>query len=140
MDQETVSALAAELTIAWLSNPNIRATAGETAAFFKAAHGAVSGVAADTPTPIEEVEAKRVPAVSVRASLARQPEFLVSMIDGKPYKTLKRHLAGYGMTPDDYRQEFGLKPDYPMVATAYSERRSAMAKASGLGRKPSVEA
>ena len=63
-----------------------------------------------------------------------RPEALVSFLDGKPYKTLKRHLAGHGMTEVDYRQRFGLPDDYPMTAPEYRERRSAMAKAAGLGR------
>ena len=57
------------------------------------------------------------------------------MIDGKPYKTLRRHLATNGLTPDQYRERYGLKPDYPMVAENYSESRRAMAKQIGLGRK-----
>ena len=58
------------------------------------------------------------------------------MIDGKPYKTLRRHLSGHGLTPEQYRERYNLKPDYPMVAPAYSETRRAMAKKIGLGRKP----
>ena len=57
------------------------------------------------------------------------------MIDGKPYRTLRRHLSTNGLTPDDYRQRYGLKADYPMVAASYSEARRAMAKTIGLGRK-----
>jgi len=62
------------------------------------------------------------------------------MIDGKPYKTLRRHLATNGMTPVEYRERYGLKPDYPMVAENYSESRRAMAKKIGLGRKPGARA
>jgi predicted transcriptional regulator len=58
------------------------------------------------------------------------------MIDGKPYKTLRRHLATHGLTPAEYRDRYGLKADYPMVAENYSESRRAMAKKIGLGRKP----
>lgn len=58
------------------------------------------------------------------------------MIDGKPYKTLRRHLATNGMTPVEYRERYGLKADYPMVAPSYSEARRTMAKSIGLGRKP----
>ena len=58
------------------------------------------------------------------------------MIDGKPYRALKRHLGTHGLTPDAYRARYGLAADYPMVARGYSEARSAMAKAIGLGRKP----
>jgi hypothetical protein len=74
------------------------------------------------------------PAVSVRKSLANR-EHIISMIDGKPYKTLRRHLGTHGLTPDQYRERYGLKPDYPMVAEAYSETRRAMAKKIGLGTK-----
>jgi predicted transcriptional regulator len=57
------------------------------------------------------------------------------MIDGKPYKTLRRHLARHGLTPEQYRERFGLKPDYPMTAESYSQVRRAMAQKIGLGRK-----
>lgn len=78
--------------------------------------------------------ASRPPAVSIRKSLASRDR-IISMIDGKPYATLKRHLTTQGLTPDEYRARFNLPRDYPMVAPAYSERRSAMAKELGLGRK-----
>ena len=57
------------------------------------------------------------------------------MIDGKPYKTLRRHLSGNGLTPNEYRQRYDLKADYPITAPAYSEHRRAMAHRIGLGRK-----
>jgi predicted transcriptional regulator len=57
------------------------------------------------------------------------------MIDGKSYKTLRRHLATNGMTPAEYRERYNLKADYPMVAATYSESRRAMAKKIGLGRQ-----
>jgi predicted transcriptional regulator len=75
-----------------------------------------------------------VPAVSVRKSLA-SPEHILSMIDGKPYKTLKRHIGMHGMTPAEYRSRYGLPKEYPMVAPAYSEQRRATAARIGLGRK-----
>ena len=59
----------------------------------------------------------------------------MSFIDGRPYRTLKRHLAVNSMTPAEYRERFGLPADYPMVAPTYSAARSEMAKASGLGSK-----
>ncbi|RZL81129.1 MAG: transcriptional regulator, partial [Sphingomonas sp.] len=67
-------------------------------------------------------------------------DHIISMIDGKPYKTLRRHLSTNGLTPEQYRERYGLKPDYPMVAEAYSESRRAMAKKIGLGRKPGQKA
>jgi predicted transcriptional regulator len=65
------------------------------------------------------------------------PDYIVSLEDGKKFKSLKRPLmARYGMTPDEYRAKWNLPSDYPMVAPNYAASRSAMAKASGLGRKP----
>ena len=60
-------------------------------------------------------------------------DHLTSFIDGKRYKSLKRHLGVAGLTPDDYRAKFGLPKDYPMVAPAYSAQRSSLAKSLGLG-------
>ncbi|MEJ1938410.1 MucR family transcriptional regulator, partial [Nostoc sp. NIES-2111] len=74
-----------------------------------------------------------VPAVPVKKSIT--PDFLISLEDGRKYKTLKRHLSGLGLTPDEYRAKWGLKPDYPMVAPSYAARRSELAKAAGLGQQ-----
>ncbi len=74
--------------------------------------------------------------VSVRASI--KPGFLVSMIDGKPYKMLRRHIGQHGYTPDTYREAFDLPKDYPMVAADYAEQRRALAHKIGLGRKPAA--
>jgi predicted transcriptional regulator len=76
-----------------------------------------------------------VPVVSIRRSTASR-DFILSLIDGKPYKTLKRHLAQHGLTPDQYRDRFNLPKSYPMVAPAYSDARRAVAEKLGLGRKP----
>lgn len=62
------------------------------------------------------------------------------MIDGKPYKTLRRHLSTHGMTPEQHRERYNLKSDYPMVAQTYSESRRDMAKKIGLDRKPGRKA
>ena len=78
------------------------------------------------------------PAVSVRKSLASK-DHIISLIDGKPYKALRRHLSGQGLTPDEYRARYGLKPDYPMVSESYSQVRREMAKKIGLGRKPGTK-
>lgn len=136
MTEETNAVeLATELTIAWLSNPNTRTSADDVPAFLASMHQAVKGLDAPTTqveaTPTEDY----TPAVSVRKSLASK-DYIISMIDGKPYKTLRRHLATNGLTPEDYRARYNLKADYPMVAETYSEARRAMAKTIGLGRKP----
>ena len=126
--------LATELTIAWLSNANTRASADEVPGFLARMHDAVTslssgGGAADAAPATQEG------AVSARKSLASK-DHIISMIDGKPYKTLRRHLSRHGMTPEQYRERFGLKSDYPMVAETYSQHRRDMAKKIGLGRKP----
>ena len=129
--------LATELTVAWLSNSNNRVNTDDVPAFLHRMHDTVLSLSAgnasngDDAAPAQEY----TPAVSVRKSLASR-DHIISMVDGKPYKTLRRHLATNGMTPDEYRTRYGLKADYPMVAPAYSESRSAMAKTIGLGRKP----
>ena len=64
------------------------------------------------------------------------PDFLISLEDGRRYRTLKRHLAGRGLTPEQYRAKWGLPPDYPMVAANYAAQRSELAKSIGLGQKP----
>ena len=76
-------------------------------------------------------------AAQIRKSIT--PDALISFVDGKPYRTLKRHLTTHGLTVADYKAKFGLPQDYPTTAPSYSAARSAMAKAVGLGkgrRKP----
>jgi predicted transcriptional regulator len=132
--------LATELTIAWLSNPNTRASGEEVPVFLEKMHGAVKNLATPS-TQIEESapSSEHTPAVSVRRSLASK-DHIISMIDGKPYKTLKRHLSGHGLTPAQYRERYSLKADYPMVAENYAEMRRGLAKKIGLGRKPTAKA
>jgi predicted transcriptional regulator len=132
--------LATELTIAWLANPNTRATKEEVPDFLKSMHDAVTNLAASsngTAGGEAETSSAHEPAVTVRKSLASK-DHIISMIDGKPYRTLRRHLSTHGLTPEEYRARYGLKVDYPMVAPAYSEQRRAMAKKIGLGRKPGI--
>ena len=128
--------LATELTIAWLGNPNTRSSAEDVPAFLGKMHDTVAALlGATTEAPPVEAATEYTPAVSARKSLASK-DHIISMIDGKSYKTLRRHLATHGMTPAEYRERYGLKADYPMVAENYSESRRAMAKKIGLGRKP----
>lgn len=134
--------LAADLTMAWLSNPNTRASAEDVPSFLKLMHGAVtdlSGAQASASTAGIDAAPEYTPAVKVRKSLASR-DHIISMIDGKSYRTLRRHLSTHGLTPEDYRARYNLKPDYPMVAESYSEARREMAKKIGLGRKPGEKA
>jgi predicted transcriptional regulator len=82
---------------------------------------------ADVPA----IEPSKPTPAQIRRSV--RPDSLVSFLDGRAYKTLKRHLHRHGLTETDYRARFGLPDDYPMTAPDYRARRSAMAKASGLG-------
>ncbi|MDY7526231.1 MucR family transcriptional regulator [Sphingomonas sp. 10B4] len=138
MTDETINAveLATELTMAWLSNPNTRTSAEDVPAFLNSMHDAVVGLStAPAENPPEEAIPEFTGAVTARKSLAN-PDVIISMIDGKPYKTLTRHLSTNGLTPAEYRARYGLKADYPMTAPSYSAMRRDMAKKIGLGRKP----
>ncbi len=131
--------LATELTIAWLGNPHTRTSVDDVPAFLKAMHDTVSKLASPASAePQQEPSQEYTPAVSARKSLS-SPDHIISMIDGKPYKTLRRHLSTNGLTPEEYRQRYNLKADYPMVAATYSEARRAMAKTIGLGRKAGIK-
>ena len=126
--------LATELTAAWLANPHTRASLAEVLAFLTSMHEAVEGLSSRTSVADATSAVEHMPAVSARKSLA-DPDRIISMLDGKPYASLKRHLASHGLTPAEYRERFKLKSDYPMVAPGYSERRRSHAKQIGLGRK-----
>jgi predicted transcriptional regulator len=86
------------------------------------------------PATLQREEDVQKPAVSIRRSVTA--EYIICLEDGRKLKMLKRHLsATYGMTADQYRAKWNLPADYPMVAPAYAERRSDLARASGLGRR-----
>ena len=86
--------------------------------------------------PVQAVE-RPEPAVPVRKSVF--PDYIICLEDGKKLKMLKRHLmTSYNLTPDAYRERWGLPSNYPMVAPSYAERRSTLAKSIGLGRKPAA--
>ncbi|UZK67779.1 MucR family transcriptional regulator [Sphingomonas sp. M1-B02] len=129
--------LATELTIAWLSNPNTRASTDDVPVFLRKMHEAVAALGSPVPAPasLGTEQHEFTPAVSVRKSLASR-DHIISLIDGKPYKTLTRHLSKHGLTASEYRARYGLKADYPTTAPAYSEKRREMAKKIGLGKKP----
>jgi predicted transcriptional regulator len=79
------------------------------------------------------------PAVPIKKSVT--DDYIVCLEDGKKLKMLKRHLmTAYGMSPEEYRAKWGLKPDYPMVAPNYAAKRQELAKTIGLGRKPRTPA
>lgn len=126
---EDILGLVADIVSAHVSNNNV-ATA-DVPGLIRATYAAMAGLGeAQPPEPAEKPE----PAVSARKSLAN-PNHILSMIDGKPYTMLKRHLAQNGLTPAEYRERYDLPGDYPMTAKAYSERRRELAHSFGLGRK-----
>jgi predicted transcriptional regulator len=130
--------LATDITIAWLGNANNRVSPDDVPTFLRTIHATVTelsgGAGAGGTEEAQAGTSEYTPAVSVRKSLASK-DHIISLIDGKPYKTLRRHLSTHGLTPEEYRARYKLKPDYPMVAESYSAARRAMAKKIGLGAK-----
>ena len=98
--------------------------------------GNIHAALQNTGQPFQpQEEAKPTPAVSVRKSIT--PDYIISLEDGKQYKSLKRHLGKLGLTPDAYRTKWGLPNNYPMVAPSYAKVRSELAKSMGLGQQRS---
>ena len=93
-----------------------------------AVHAALQGLT----TPKQAEPEKPQPAVSIRKSVT--PDHLISLEDGKKYKSLKRHLGKLGLTPEQYRSKWELPADYPMIAANYAAKRSELAKSFGLGQ------
>jgi predicted transcriptional regulator len=110
---------------------NNRVAANEVGELVQKVHEALRALGA---APSEE-KPKLTPVVSPRAAI--KPDELTCLVCGQKARMLKRHLgSAHEMTPEDYRREFGLKPDYPMVAPNYSAERRSLAHRMGLGRKP----
>ena len=119
----------AELVASFVSNNHL--PAGELPALIQTIHVALTRLRGGVETQAPEEQTK-APAVSIRQSIA--PEYLICLEDGKHFKSLRRHLAGHGLTPEQYRAKWKLPSDYPMVAPKYAAKRSALAKAIGLGQ------
>jgi len=122
--------ITADLVSAYLTNNPVPTS--ELPGLIGAVHDSLVRVATGAQPSAAPAD-KPAPAVPVRKSL--NPDYLVSLEDGRRYQTLKRHLAGLGLTPEEYRTKWGLPATYPMVAPNYSKRRSELAKSLGLGRK-----
>jgi predicted transcriptional regulator len=126
--------LAVGLVAAYVANNPVPAS--EVPALIARVYGAIAALASGA-VPTEGSTA--APAAVDKPSAAQirksvQHDGIVSFIDGKTYKTLKRHLTANGLSPQSYRERYGLPTDYPMVAPSYAEQRSALAKAIGLGQ------
>jgi predicted transcriptional regulator len=119
--------LTADVVAAYVSNNPV--PVGELPGLIASIHQSMSGLSQPVVAPAAEL----LPAVNPKRSI--QPDFIICLEDGKKFKSLKRHLAQLGMTPDQYRIKWNLPGDYPMVAPSYAAHRSALAKSIGLGRK-----
>lgn len=93
-------------------------------------HATLAGLGKPTAAPAAE---KPVPMMPIKKTIGQ--DYLISLEDGRRYKSLKRHLSGRGLTPEQYREKWGLNHDYPMVAPSYAKQRSELAKSMGLGRQ-----
>ncbi len=121
--------LAADVVSAYVSNNTVPTS--DLAALIGDVHQALVKASTGAMEPVKE-ELK--PAVPVRRSVT--PDYIVCLEDGKKFKSLKRHLrTHYDLSPEEYREKWGLAPDYPMVAPNYAAARSALAKKMGLGQR-----
>jgi predicted transcriptional regulator len=122
--------LAADIVSAYVANNSVPVS--ELPNLINDVHNALARVAAGVALPV--VIEPQKPATSVKKSIT--PDFLICLEDGKKFKSLKRHLRSqYNMSPEQYREKWGLPSDYPMVAPNYAEARSQLAKKMGLGQQ-----
>jgi predicted transcriptional regulator len=121
--------LTAEIVSAYVSNNSV--PAGELPALLNDVHAAIVRVASGVVAAVPEA-AK--PAIAPKKSITN--DYIVCLEDGRKFKSLKRHLrTQYNLSPEQYREKWGLPSDYPMVAPAYAKARSALAKQMGLGQQ-----
>ena len=122
--------LTADIVSAYVANNSVQA--GDIPSLISDIHSALVRVSAGHDIPVITEPAK--PAVPVKKSITN--DFIICLEDGKKFKSLKRHLrTSYNMSPEQYREKWGLPQDYPMVAPNYAEARSQLAKQMGLGQK-----
>jgi predicted transcriptional regulator len=129
MEQEQLIELTAEIVSAYVSNNSL--ASGDLSNLISNVHAALNRSAGSTFEAEQELQK---PAVPIRKSIT--PDYIVCLEDGKRFKSLKRHLrTHYGLSPEEYREKWGLPSDYPMVAPNYAQARSTLAKQMGLGQK-----
>lgn len=123
--------LTAEIVSAYVSKNSVEST--DLGRLISEVHEALQRSTGAEAEP--KLEPRR-PAVPIKKSVT--PDYIICLEDGKRFKSLKRHLrTHYDLTPEQYRERWGLPPEYPMVAPNYTDARSALAKKMGLGRKRS---
>src|SRR4051812_48296615 len=126
--------LAADIISAYVSNNPV--PVAELPALIGNVHAALNSLATGASQAVEEEIEKATPS-QIRKSIT--PDALISFIDGKPYKTLKRHLTKHGLDLHSYRARYGLPADYPTTAASYSAQRSELARSLGLGRQSATD-
>jgi predicted transcriptional regulator len=126
LPQELVE-LTGDIVSAYVANNKVPTS--ELPEVIASVHAALRGL--DEKKPVEPE--KPTPMMPIKKTITS--DFLISLEDGRRYKSLKRHLSGRGLTPADYREKWGLPKDYPMVAPNYAKQRSELAKALGLGQQ-----
>ncbi|MGH1455560.1 MAG: MucR family transcriptional regulator [Alphaproteobacteria bacterium] len=128
INREEILALTTDIVASYVSNNTV--TIDEIPTVIDQVYKSLLNVGNDVALSAERPQ----PAVPIKRSITA--DYLICLEDGKKLKMLKRHLkTAYNMTPDDYRERWGLPADYPMVAPSYAERRSKLAKDIGLGTK-----
>lgn len=129
-DQHLLVELTADIVAAYVSNHVVPVS--DLSHLISDVHSALSNTS--SPAPVISIAEKPKPAVSVRKSV--QDDHLVCLECGGSFKSLKRHLmTHHSLGPDEYREKWDLQSDYPMVAPAYAEARSRLAKEMGLGQR-----
>jgi predicted transcriptional regulator len=124
--------LAAEIVSAYVSNNSV--PAAELPSLISEIHAALTRVVTGTPVVVEVPVEPQKPAVPVKKSITN--DYIICLEDGKKFKSLKRHLrTQYNLSPEQYRERWGLGTDYPMVAPNYAAARSRLAKEMGLGQQ-----
>ena len=124
--------LAAEIVSAFVTHNSL--PRAELPALIQSVHAALTKNASGAVTPGAAEPAAPAPAAAVTVRKSITPDFLICLDDGRKFKSLRRHLATLGMTPEQYRAKWGLPNDYPMVAPNYAAQRSELAKKIGLGQ------
>lgn len=130
IDRTRFVKLAADIVAAYVSNNHVQGA--ELPKLLIDVHEVITGMVHGAADPVEAGPAKPSPQ-EIKRSISY--EHLISFEDGKPYKTLRRHLTLRGLSPEAYRAKWGLPVDYPMTAKSYSEQRSQLARALGLGQQ-----
>ncbi|MBO3759373.1 MucR family transcriptional regulator [Ciceribacter sp. L1K23] len=129
-DRNLLVELTADIVAAYVGNHVV--PVGDLSGLIADVHTALSNT--NAPAPVATVQEKPKPPVPIRKSI--EDDYLICLEDGQKFKSLKRHLmTHYNMTPEEYREKWGLPADYPMVAPAYAEARSRLAKEMGLGQR-----